>query len=116
MKTFFRNRSRNPAVTALKVAIWLAFAAVVVWLVMLLWNWLMPALFTGARTIGYWQALGLIVLSRVLFGHGGGRRHWRAHRRWHNMRQEEREKFQQYAKSGRCGRPAEPDYAGEQAK
>jgi len=116
MKTFFRNRSRNPAVTALKIAIWLAVAAVVVWLVMLLWNWLMPALFTGARTIGYWQALGLIVLSRVLFGHGGGGRHWKAHRRRHHMRQDEREKFQQYAARGRCGWPAGQDNAGEQAK
>lgn len=66
--------------------------------VMLLWNWVMPAIFVGARAIGYWQALGLLILSRILFGgfrgHGGwhGRRHWR---KWEAMSPEERETFQQ---------------------
>ena len=31
-----------------------------------LWNWLMPDIF-GLRTITYWQALGLMVLSWFLF-------------------------------------------------
>lgn len=35
-------------------------------LVMLLWNWLMPAIF-GLTTIGFWQAWGLVVLSHILF-------------------------------------------------
>ncbi len=40
--------------------------------VMVLWNWLMPPLF-GWAAIGFWQALGLLVLSRILLGgfHGG---------------------------------------------
>ena len=33
--------------------------------VMLLWNWLMPMIF-GLPTIGFWQALGLITLFRLL--------------------------------------------------
>jgi len=39
-----------------------------------LWNWLLPPLF-GFKLITFWQALGILVLSRVLFGgwHGGGR-------------------------------------------
>ncbi|MDX9777442.1 MAG: hypothetical protein RBT43_01625 [bacterium] len=32
-----------------------------------LWNALMPEIF-GLKTIGYWQALGLTILSRILFG------------------------------------------------
>ena len=36
------------------------------WLVMLLWNWLLPSLFSF-RTVGFWQALGLLLLSRILF-------------------------------------------------
>lgn len=36
---------------------------------MWLWNWLMPAIF-GLPTIGYLQALGLIILSRILVGTG----------------------------------------------
>jgi len=43
--------------------------------VMLLWNWLMPALF-GLPEVSYWQAVGLFVLCHLLFKghHGGGHR------------------------------------------
>lgn len=37
---------------------------------MWLWNWLMPDLF-GLQTIGYWQALGLMVLSSCFFYRSG---------------------------------------------
>lgn len=44
--------------------------------VKLLWNWLLPTLFNWPR-IGFWQALGLLALCRILFGglgmHGSGR-------------------------------------------
>jgi len=36
-------------------------------IVQLLWNWLMPPLF-GWRSITFWQAWGLIALTRILFG------------------------------------------------
>lgn len=36
------------------------------WLVMSLWNWLMPMIF-GLCTIGYWEAFGLYILSSFLF-------------------------------------------------
>ena len=35
-----------------------------------LWNWLLPELF-GWRQITFWQAVGLLALSRILFGGGG---------------------------------------------
>jgi hypothetical protein len=82
------------------------------WLVMTLWNWVVPALFVGARVIDYAHALALLVLSRILFGgfrgHGGwrGRRHWR---KWEQMSPEEREQFQKNWRAG-CGRQR-----GEQA-
>lgn len=41
------------------------------WIVMLLWNWLMPEIF-GLKTVSYWQAWGLLVLSCILFGRLGG--------------------------------------------
>ncbi|MBJ9625781.1 hypothetical protein [Burkholderia multivorans] len=83
----------------------LAVIAIVVlgWLVMMLWNWVMPALFAGARTIDFAHALGLLVLSRILFGgfrgHRGwhGRRHWR---RWESMTPEERERVRNAWRSG----------------
>jgi len=40
------------------------------WVVMALWNWLMPELF-GLKRIGYWQAWGLLILCKILF-HGCG--------------------------------------------
>jgi chromate transport protein ChrA len=80
-----------------------------------LWNWLMPAIF-GWRLLTFWQAIGLLLLCKLLFGGfrgpGGGRRHWR-HRmeeRWEQMTQEERERFRK-GMQGRCSRfvpPAEP--------
>ncbi len=38
-------------------------------LVMLLWNALLPGLF-AVPAVGYWQALGLLVLARLLLGFG----------------------------------------------
>lgn len=68
--------------------------------VMLLWNWLVPAIF-GWQEIQFVQALGLMLLARLIFGgfrHGrdGFHSHWRAHLddRWNKMTPEEREKFQ----------------------
>ncbi len=68
--------------------------------VMSLWNWLMPALF-GLKLIGYWQAVGLIILSKILFGgfrgsasRGGLRLHGMRDR-WRQRTPEEREKFRQ---------------------
>ena len=97
-----------------------AFAAFIVIggaIVMTLWNWLLPPLF-GWRTIGVWQAIGLLALCRILFGglggHGrGGPRMDFRHRmgdrmadrvadRWQRMSPEERERFRQRLRE-RCG-------------
>ncbi len=62
-------------------------------LVMQLWNWLLPGLF-GWREITFWQALGLLLLCRILFGglgHGGGRGFRR-----HRMSPEERRGFRDH--------------------
>ena len=43
-------------------------------LIMLLWNGILPDLF-GFVTITFWQALGILVLSKILFGgFSGGHR------------------------------------------
>lgn len=41
------------------------------WVVMLLWNWIMPSIF-GLTTITYWQGFGIFFLAKILFGFGGG--------------------------------------------
>lgn len=66
------------------------------YLVMVLWNWLMPSVFAGVREIDYVHALGVLVLSKILFGGFRGRGchgRWHHHRLW-QMTPEERERFQ----------------------
>ena len=36
---------------------------------MFLWNWLMPVIF-GLSVMTFWQSLGLLALSKILFGKG----------------------------------------------
>ncbi len=85
--------------------------------VMQLWNWLLPPLF-GWRAITFWQAVGILVLCRLLFGSFGGRSwhrsNWRRRmgERWESMTPEEREKFRQGMR-GRCGSFGEPAPAAE---
>ena len=89
--------------------------SVVSFVFMSLWNWLTPAVF-GWRAITFWQALGLLVLSRFLFGGFRGRMGygapWRRRmaERWEQMTPEEREKFR-HGMRGRCGQfgAAEPE-------
>lgn len=45
------------------------FAFLMGYVVMWLWNWLMPQIF-GLPIIGYWQAIGLLALAKILFGLG----------------------------------------------
>ena len=42
---------------------------------MWLWNQLMPAIF-GLHAINFWQALGMLVLCKILFGGFRGRPAW----------------------------------------
>jgi hypothetical protein len=97
-----------------------AAAALVVFgfVVMSLWNWLMPSLF-GWRLIDFWQALALLVLSRILFGgfrgRPGGQMYWRRRmiERWEQMTPEEREKFREGMRRG-C-HPLQPSPPEEKA-
>ncbi|MCY7350984.1 MAG: hypothetical protein LH606_09980 [Cytophagaceae bacterium] len=88
--------------------------------VMGLWNALLPALF-AVPAIGFGQALGLLVLSRILFGgfgrggwggrpgghgawRGDGRADWKQkmEERWKNLTPEQRDKMRQRWES-KCG-------------
>lgn len=91
----------------------IAAAAVTVFgfIVMSLWNAILPAVL-GVKAITFVQALGILVLSKILFGgfgRGGGpfgarRREWREQmkEKWGAMTPEEREKFKAEWKN-RCG-------------
>ena len=97
------------AVHVLRVLLIVAVAFVVFgFITMQLWNWLMPAIF-GLRTISFLQAIGLVLLSKILLSGfrppwAGGRRRWKEHmaERWAQMTPEERERFREGMR-GRCG-------------
>jgi hypothetical protein len=64
------------------------------WVVMLLWNWLMPDIF-GLKRLTYWQAWGLLILSHILFksfgsGHGNGHSDRKRRKHLRRYMQEER--------------------------
>jgi Ca2+/H+ antiporter, TMEM165/GDT1 family len=97
---------------ALKILALVTVALVVFgFAVMLLWNALVPPLF-GGPTVSFWQALGLLVLSRLLVGGMRGRphEHWR-HRmreRWKRMTPQERARFRSAFHHSHCrGEPKE---------
>jgi hypothetical protein len=111
------------------------FALAFGWFVMLLWNWLMPAIF-GLGIITYWQAFGIVVLAKLIFGAvGGGRghsRHWQPSRHdWHSGRpygperwrywhefweQEGRQAFDRFVERRQAGGEQKPEGpSGEQA-
>jgi hypothetical protein len=76
--------------------------------VMSLWNWLVPALF-GGKLITFWQALGMLVLSRILVG---GVSRPRVVHKWEQLTPEEREKFRAAMEKRQCGgQRAEPGNA-----
>jgi hypothetical protein len=81
-------------------------------IVMLLWNALMPVIFR-LPVITFWQALGLLVLTKILFSGfrgGGPKARWKEklNDRWTNMTPEEREKIKQEW-GHRCRRPFRQD-------
>lgn len=79
------------------------------WIVMSLWNGILPAVL-GVKAITFLQALGILLLSKILFGGFGGGGRWRGSpawkekmkQRWDTMTPEEREKFKAEWKN-RCG-------------
>ena len=105
---FGRHRMAKP------LLIGVALIAILGLLVMSLWNALLPAIL-GVKSIGFWQALGILALSRILFGglgfrpgmFGMGHARRRMHERWMNMSPEPRDEFVQRfghrGHRGRCG-------------
>lgn len=73
------------AAVVLIPALFTLFAAVTMWL----WNWLMPVIFK-LPVIGFWQAVGILILSHILFKGGRvgrmGRGRWKKARVQDQMR------------------------------
>jgi Ca2+/H+ antiporter, TMEM165/GDT1 family len=100
----FRNERKLFFLPAIILMV-LLLGAIVYWL----WNAILPELI-GVKTIKYSQALGLLILCRILFGHFGWRRNSDSGRfrqnfkdRFKNMSDEERQRFRDEWKR-RCGK------------
>jgi hypothetical protein len=87
-------------------------------LVMQLWNAILPEV-APVKPLSFWQATGLLILCRILFGgFGGGRGGWMGRqgypgkgpgrKKWMEMSEEERVTFRQEWRK-RCGRPMPED-------
>lgn len=84
----------------------IGFAALLAYVVMLLWNGVLAQVVT-VSTISFYQAIGLLVLSKILFGgfpsgknhcnQCGGGGHWKNQlkEKWHTMSPEERDQMKQ---------------------
>lgn len=88
----------------------LAFLALFSFAVFELWNHVLADVL-GVKLITYWQALGILVLARILFGGFPFRRGpgfgppWRHHKmmeQWQSMTPEQREKLREEMRQ-RCG-------------
>lgn len=86
---------------AMMIVFGIAAVALFGFIVMSLWNAILPAVI-HVSTITFWQAIGILLLSKILFGgfRGGwrGRRgHWKEkmQNKWQEMTPEQRAQFKQ---------------------
>lgn len=99
MSTMKRSIGKMIGIAVLVAVAFVVFFTVGGLVVQGLWNWLLPELF-GWPVVSFWQALGLLVLSRILFGGfgmGGGPGRGRKGKRgphW-DLSVEERERLKQ---------------------
>jgi len=91
---FWMNRHESKANKAGKILLIIAGFIVLAFLFgygfMLLWNVTMAEIF-GLPVITYWQAIGLFLLAKLIFGFGGGKhsthsKHNRKRNRHHNSK------------------------------
>lgn len=72
-RSYFKHKTRTKRFVI--IAGWIVvgilaatgFAFLLGYIIMVLWNWLMPDIF-GLVEIGYWQAVGLIIFAKIIFG------------------------------------------------
>ena len=97
-----KNKYASRKFTPIKVlgfaCIFLVLLTLASWVVMFLWNAILPEV-TGVKPLDFWKAAGLLILAKILFGgFGKGRGGWKNSKRhqwkekWMNMDSEERQK------------------------
>ncbi len=89
-----------------------AFLALISFVVMQLWNALLPAIL-HVGVITFWQAMGIFILCKILFGFSKGRGGWgrekgpwmrqRMEEHYKQMTPEQKERFKQKMSDRMCG-------------
>lgn len=111
-KIFFEGRARFVFIPFLVAGV----LALVSFVVMQLWNCLLPGIL-HVTAITFWQAMGIFILCKILFGFGkgGGHRGWggpgggapwmrrKMEEKFKNMSPEQRESFKQKMADRMCG-------------
>lgn len=113
-RTFWIRKAAGFILIAIAVILLLTY------IVMTLWNQILTPVL-NVRSINFAQALGILVLSKILFGGfrggwGGRGRHWNSEMRtkWQNMTAEEKEKFKQQWRN-RCNQNYNPSNTDDTA-
>jgi len=92
----FSSGKFKPIKVLFFILVFIAIFSALSFVVMFLWNAILPEV-TGVKPLKFWQAAGLLVLAKILFGRFSGRRnywrnskknHWR--NKWMEMNEEER--------------------------
>ncbi|MFK7772290.1 MAG: hypothetical protein AB8F94_09120 [Saprospiraceae bacterium] len=83
----FKNKKFHPVKILGIGAMVVLFVGIAGGVVMFLWNAIIPEV-TGWKPLTYWQAIGLLILFKILFGGfgRGSRRHQQRRSRWREMR------------------------------
>ena len=99
MNNKFNRRRKLKMFLAIPFMITLMFGLSTV--VMLLWNAILPDII-GVKQVDYWQAFGLLILSKILFGGLGSGNRFQSRRKkmsmrkkMANMSEEERMRFRE---------------------
>jgi hypothetical protein len=114
-----RPLGADEVITAIFVALIMLFATAASAVVMLLWNSVVIQA-VGARPIGIWQALGLLLLCRILFGawsrphrFGPGSAATREREAWGSMSSEHRARFREHWRVRRSSDPSQKNAADD---
>jgi hypothetical protein len=103
MKTSFKRNAKKIILIPIGIA---ALLALVSYVVMLLWNNLLPEIL-NVSTITFWQAMGIFILCKILFGFGKGNGGgpWGRRKmleRFEGITPEERQEFKEEMKHKMC--------------
>ncbi len=96
-KNKYSSRRFHPLKVLFFIAVFIAIASALSWLVMYLWNTILVDV-AGVKPLNFWKAAGLLVLAKILFGGFRGKkapwknpRHKQWRNKWMSMNDEERQ-------------------------